>query len=146
MATQNLVSASITPEVKTKVLKEIGDIRSELGFLLTLGTEELQGLFKVGKEFRPFLDDCHKVVQEHSEILTSAFNMTEFENDYRLFQDLEDLFRPFHELHEALFQTLKAVGSDTLGSCLDIYGASKFHKDKIPGMDAVADRMAQYFK
>ena len=39
-----------------------------------------------------------------------------------------------------------AVGSDTLLASLDVYGAVKQNKDKVPGLAVVADKMAVFFK
>ena len=146
MATQNLVSASITPEAKETILKALAEIKGKLGFLLTLNSDDVVGLFKAGKEYGPFLDLCHTVAQSHPEILSGAFNVAEFNRDYQLAQDLGAIDVMVRELCEALDHTLTAARSDTLVSGLDIYSAAKLHRDKVPGLGVIVDAMAQFFK
>ncbi len=146
MATQNLVSASITPETKDAILKALAEIKGKLTFLLTLGSEDTAGLFKAGKEYGPFLDLCHSVARSHPEILLTGFNVAEFNRDYELSQNLAAIADVVHELNAAVDQTLTAARSDTLVSCLDIYAASKLYRDKIPGFGVMVDAMAQFFK
>ncbi|HEX3044346.1 MAG TPA: hypothetical protein VHY08_06290 [Bacillota bacterium] len=33
-----------------------------------------------------------------------------------------------------------------MGTCFDVYGLVKLNRDKVPGMSAIADEMASYFK
>ena len=55
MATQNLVSASLTAETHADVLDKLAAIQKSLGFLLTLKTDQKQSLFKVGNGYTPFV-------------------------------------------------------------------------------------------
>ena len=146
MATQNLVSASITPEAKDEILKSLADVRKKLAFLLTLQADEAARLFKAGKEFGPFLDECHKVALSHPEILSGVFDIAEYDRDYRLVQDLGAIADLARELTEAIDHTLTAVRSDNLAGALDVYSATKLHRDKVPGLGGVADRLGAYFK
>ena len=146
MASQNLVSASITPEAQDAIMKLVADIRSRLGFLLNLQAEEVTGLVKAGKELTPFLAECRKVVKSHPEIFTGAFDAQEFERDFLLSESLGTILDQVDELSEALRHTLIAVRSDTLVAGLDVYAATKMHRDKIPGLNVVADNLGVYFK
>jgi hypothetical protein len=55
MASQNLISASIAAETKTDILAKLADIKSKLGFLLTLQPDEVKALFKAGTATRLLL-------------------------------------------------------------------------------------------
>ena len=146
MAIQNLVSASITPETKDEILKSLANARKKLGFLLTLPAEEAVRLFKAGKEFGPFLDECHKIAQSHPEILSGMFDVEEYERDYRLIQDLGTIADQAREFHEAIEHTLTAVRSDHLAASLDVYAAGKAHRDKVPGLVGVVDKLSTFFR
>lgn len=146
MATQNLVSASITPEAQDVIAKAITDIRACLGFLLNLQTGEVATMVKAGKELTPFLAECRKVVKAHPEIFTGAFDAQEFERDFQLTEALSPILDEIEQLVEALRHTLMAARSDALVSGLDVYAATRMHRDKIPGLNVVADRLAAYFK
>ena len=146
MAVQTLVSASIAAETKEEILKSIAEIKGKLGFLLTLQTDEVSGIFKAGKEYTPFIDLCHSVAKSHPEILSGVFNVAEFDRDYQLSKDLGVIADAVHELNEAVDHTLTAARSDALVSSLDVYSASKLNRDRIPGLWGSVDAMAQYFK
>jgi len=146
MAVQNLVSASLAAEAKDEILKSLVEIRGKLDFLLTLQADEVSGIFKAGKEYMPFLDLCHSAAKSHPEMLSGVFNMAEFDRDYLLSKDLGTIADAVHELCEAVDHTVTAARSDALVSGLDVYSASKLHRDKIPGLGRLVDAMAQYFK
>lgn len=145
MAVQNLVSASIPSETKDAILKEVADIRAQLGFLLNLQASESASLVKAGKEFLPFIDGCHAVAKSHPEILSGVFDKAEFEQDHRLALDLGEIAEAVAQLNEALGHTLMAVRSDALVASLDVYSAVKANKAKVPGLNAVADNLGRYF-
>ena len=138
-------SASITTEAKNEVLKGIADIKGKLGFLLTLQANEVSGLFKAGKEFGPFLDECHAVAQSHPEILPGIFNGAEFERDYQLSKDLGSIASALNQLAEGIDHTLMAARSDALQGALEIYAAVKQSRDKVAGLGGVADKLAGFF-
>jgi len=146
MAVQNLVSASLAAETKQEILKAIAEAKGKLDFLLTLRSSQVVGLVKAGKEFGPFLDECHKVVQTHPEILSGAFDRAEFERDYQLSQDLGDIVESVDQFSEALNHTLTAVRSDTLMAGFDVYAATKLNQDRVPGLRAVVETLAAFFK
>lgn len=146
MATQNLVSASISPETKDEILTSLADIRGKLGFLLTLQSDQVTGLFKAGKEFTPFLAECHKVAKSHPEILSGVFNTAEFDRDVRLAEDVAAISDALEQLTEGVSHTLTAARSDALVAALDVYAAVKLNRDKVPGLGGVADNLGSYFK
>jgi len=146
LATQNFVSASITPETRDAIEKSIGDIRNRLGFLLNLKTSDVTGMVKAGKEMTPFLAECRKVVRGHPEIFTGAFDAPEFEQDFQLAEALGSISDQIDELAEAVRHTLMAARSDTMVAGLDVYAAARQHRDKIPGLNVAADNLGAYFK
>jgi hypothetical protein len=146
MAVQNLISAEITADTKTEILKALGDIRGKLDFLLTLQSHEVMGLFRAGKDFIPFIDECHKVATAHPEIVPGIFDKDEYQRDWRLSQDLGAIADALNQLAEGINHTLTAARSDALVASLDIYAAVKLNRDKVAGLNSVADKLAVYFK
>jgi len=65
MATQNLVSASLTVETRADVLDKLTAIKKSLGFLLTLKSDRKQSLFKVGNGFIPFVEKASDPKRPH---------------------------------------------------------------------------------
>jgi len=146
MASQNFVSASITPEAQDAITKLIAEVRSRLGFLLNLQTSEVATMVKAGKELIPFLAECRKVVKAHPEIFTGSFDAQEFERDFLLAEALGLILDQLDELTEAVRHTLIAVRGDLLVAAFDVYAATRLHRDKIPGLNVMAENLGVYFK
>jgi hypothetical protein len=146
MSAQNLVSASIAPETKTDILAKLADIKSKLGFLLTLQPDEVKALFKAGNGFAPFVEKAYNAAVSHPNILPPVFDSAEFQKDFQLSKDLVAINDLVSELRESLGNTLLAVNSDALTEALEVYSAVKQNRDKVPGLNVVADEMAEFFK
>jgi hypothetical protein len=146
MTIQNLISAIIAPEVKTRVGQKLTEIKTDLSFLITLGVDEIRGLFKAGDIYSNFIKEAYEAVTAHPEIMPPAFDLAEFKKDYTLMQDLLPIYNQVIELADGLEKTMIAVNSDTMAESLEIYTAVKQYSDKIPGLNIKAENMAKYFK
>jgi hypothetical protein len=146
MASQNLVSATISPEAKAEVLGKLADIRKRLDFLKPLDRSEIHALVKVGNGFSPFLEKAHRAVNDHPEIMPRLFDLAEFNNDYSLFRDLADIGEVLKALSEGVQNTLLAAGSDSMIGALEIYAAIKSGSDKVPGLKVAGSEMSEFFK
>jgi hypothetical protein len=146
MSSQNMISASLAAETKAEILKALEDIKSKLDFLLSLQSDDIQSLFKAGNGYLPFIEKAYAAVAEHPEILPSVFNAGEFKKDYALSKDLAPIVTRVNELAEGLQKTYTAVNSDTLAASLDVYAAVKLNRDKVPGLNVIADEMGVFFK
>jgi hypothetical protein len=146
MASQNLVSAVITPEKKAELLALIGEIGKKLDFLTSLGRSDIQALVKVGNSYSPFLEKAWRAVNDHPDIMPKLFNLEEFNNDYLLAKNLADIGEQLKTLSEAVQNTLLAASSDTMVGALEVYAAIKANSDRVPGLKAVGSEMMQFFK
>lgn len=146
MAVQNLVSAVLTPDVQTAVTQSLGNVKSKLNFLIILQPDQKNQLMKVGTIHSGFIKDAYEVICDHPEIMSSLFNVAEFKKDYSLSQDLVPILNQLNELAESVQDTVFAAGSDAMCEALEIYAAVQANKDKVPGMDTIAAKMAGYFK
>ena len=143
---QNLVSATLTEETKNQILAKLTEIKSALSFLLSLQPKEVMGIFKAGNAYAPLLDKAYHVVIDHPEILPAVFDKEEFINDYMLSKEITPIDNQVNQLSESLTKTLMAINSDTLSGTLEVYAAVKQNKDKVPGLNVVAEEMAEFFK
>jgi len=143
---QNLVSATLTEETKTQILTKLTEIKNDLDFLLSLQPKQVLSLFKAANGYAPLLDKAYHVVVDHPEILPAIFDKEEFIKDYQLSKDLTPIDNQINQLSESVTKTLMAINSDTLNGTLDIYAAVKQNKDKVPGLNVVAEEMAEFFK
>ena len=143
---QNLVSAALSAEDAAAIQKSLTDAKAKLSFLLSLQTEDIATLFKVGNAYLPFIEKAYQTVIAHPEILPAVFDKDEFLKDYNLLIALRPIFNQINELAESIQKTFMAVGSDAMVASLEIYSAVKQNKDKVPGLAVTADEMAVFFK
>ncbi|HNX54846.1 MAG TPA: hypothetical protein PKO30_04635 [Prolixibacteraceae bacterium] len=144
--TQNLISANLSAEDAAAVQQNLADAKSRLNFLLSLQTSDIITLFKAGNTYLPFIDKAYQAMVAHPEIIPPVFNKEEFIQDYNLLVALRPIFNQINELAEGIQKTFQAVGSDSLVAALEVYGAVKQNKDKVPGLAATADEMGVFFK
>jgi hypothetical protein len=143
---QNLISASLSAEDAATVQQSLADAKQRLSFLLSLQTDDMISLFKVGNAYLPFIEKAYQTMQAHPEIIPPVFDQNEFASDYQLLNSLRPIFNQINELAESIQKTFTAVGSDAMVASLEIYSAVKQNKDKVPGLAATANEMAVFFK
>jgi hypothetical protein len=146
MATQNLVSASLSPETRADVMEKLAAIKKSLGFLLTLKPDQKQSLFKVGNGYAPFVEKAYNVVTAHPDILSGVFDAPEFKKDYQLSKDLAAIVDQMRQLTDSLNDTLVAVSSDAITEALEVYSAVKQNSNRVPGLKVAESEMAEFFK
>ncbi len=66
--------------------------------------------------------------------------------DYQLAKNLTLIVNQINELAESIQKTNTAVNSDALAASLDVYAAVKQNRDKVPGLNVVADEMGVFFQ
>jgi len=145
MAVQNLVSASLSAEAKAEIQKDLADIKKRLTFLSSISKADVATLMKVGNGFAPLLDKAYAAFTEHPEIMPSVFPSEEFRKDYQLYKDLGPIAGQIAQLAESVDRTMTALASDTMMESLEVYQAVKQSKNKVPGLEAVADEMRSFF-
>ncbi|WP_243349079.1 hypothetical protein [Parabacteroides sp. FAFU027] len=143
---QNLVSATISAEDVEKVIQNLSEIKSVLQFLTTLQSDDIQGLFKVGNNYQPFIEQACQAAKSHPEILPGVFDKDEFIRDCDLVKALRPIAAQIKELNDSLQNTFFAANSDAMVGALEVYSAVKQNRDKVPGLNVVADDMAVFFK
>jgi hypothetical protein len=146
MANQNLVSAVISPELKTSIAAKLNGLKTDLNFVVSLLPEEKNEYIKVGNVMLPFLDKAYSAAEAHPEILPSVFDKDEYAKDYQLTKDLTQIYNQLGELKSAVEATLYAAGSDTMVESLEVYAFVQQYKDKIPGLDVIANELKAFFK
>ena len=143
---QNLISASLQPADAAEVQQLLSAAKAKLSFLLSLSPDDVSGIIIAGNAYLPFIDLAYQAVQSHPEILSGVFDKEEFQRDYALLGAIRPILMQMNELTESLQKTLYAASSDSFVASLDIYAAVKLNKDKVPGLNVVADEMAKFFK
>lgn len=143
---QNLISATLLAQDAAEVQQSLSNAKAKLSFLLSLQTNDVITLFKVGNAYLPFINLAYQTVVAHPEILPGVFDKDEFIRDYTLLSALRPIFNQMNELLESVQKTFTAVGSDAMIEALEVYAAVKQNKDKVPGLAATAEQMAVFFR
>ena len=146
MCAQNLVSAVISPELKTSITTKLEGLKTDLNFVISLLPEEKNEFLKVKNVMMPFLDKTYDAATSHPEILPGVFDKDEFVKDYQLTKDLAPIVAQLEELTSAISNTLYAANSDTMVEALEVYAAVQQNKDKVPGLDTIAAELKGFFK
>lgn len=143
---QNLVSAVLSPEKSSGVMKSLADVKTDLDMLVILQPDEKKEFARVGKTFVPLIELAHSVTTSHPQIMPGVFDIAEFNKDFELPRALEPILHELQELCEAVQDTIFASNSDAMLEALQVYAAVQQNKDKVPGLDTIAAKMAEFFK
>lgn len=143
---QNIISAGLTAEQLTAIQNNLTELREQMPFLLALSKAQRKKMPKLGNTFKPFVSIAEEVVNQHPQIISPLFSKEEFLRDTKLMRDLVPIYEKSVALTEALNNTIFAAGSDALVESLEIYAAVLANKDKVPGLEDVASRMAAFFE
>jgi hypothetical protein len=144
--TQNIISAELPVAEADEVLQHLAGIKTKLNFLLSLQASDITGMFKPGNAYLPFVDLAYQAVNDHPEILPPVFDKDEFMKDYALLKAMRPIVSQINELAESIQKTFTAVGSDSLAEARDVYDYVKQNKDKVPGLNVIANEMGKFFK
>jgi len=143
---QNLISAELSAEQFTAILEEFTHLREAMPFLIAMDASQRKRIAKMGDVYKPFVELAIGVVKEHPNIISPLFDSQEFLRDFKLYQNLSEIFEKAVALTEALDNTILAAGSDSFKESLQVYAAVIANKDKVPGLEDIAARMSAFFE
>ena len=145
MSYQNL--SYVMPQADVDAVKAaIATINAKMTFLINLLEDEKKGLFKLGPKSADFVQDCAIVVQNYNSILPPNFPAAEFLKGAQLFKSLLELGMLIDSLQEKIHDTLMAVGSEAMGSALQVYAYVQAAAHINPGMKSVEEKLSERFK
>ncbi len=142
---QDLVNAEISTEDLASIESALVTIKGKLPFLISLSSNEKAQLFKVGENFKTFIQKAINAVNTHPEIMPGTFSVAGFKKDYNLYNSLEPVKGNMASIAKALEDTVTAAGSDSLSASLEVYDEVKNHLEKIPGLKTIYDEMKVCF-
>lgn len=143
---QNLVSYELKPEVKERILKNLAQLKEDLAFTIAVLPDDKNQMVKVGNTYLPFIDMAYQVVSDHPEMMSGLFDMAEYKRDYALSKDLVPITNQVRELLERLENTSFAVTGDSMSASLEVYSTVQANKERVPGLNAIAASMKEFFK
>lgn len=122
---QDLVHGELSAEQQQTIMDLIGQIRSQLPFLINLTAEDRRNLPKLGNKSRAFVDQGLTLANQNPGILPRSFDLEEYARDVALVRQLEPMVMAFGQLQGQLEDTLLAAGSDAYSQTLLVYQAAK---------------------
>jgi hypothetical protein len=146
MSSQNLVSYTLTAEKKTAINQTLDSLKDHFSFTIPLTPAEIKSIFKAGDSYSPFIEKAYNALNQFPQIMPAIFDAQEFKNDYQLAMDLTAIITKLKGLLESLENTQVAAFSDAMVGGLEIYSHVQANKDKVPGLNAIADDMGSHFK
>ncbi len=146
MATKNLVSATLLAENKTAIKAAFQTIDEKMPFLINLTDDQRDDGLKLGDKTVGFLDKFDTYSKTNPEFIPSFLNMPEFEKDYALIEDLNELIKIANALTQKIQDTLSEVGMEALAAALIYYGPVKdAAKNGVPNAKTIYDDMKKRF-
>ncbi|MHB8260820.1 MAG: hypothetical protein ACYDCN_04825 [Bacteroidia bacterium] len=146
MATQNLVSATISPADKTNIQTHLTAIKTLLPFLIALTPRERKEGLKLGNKTVAFVEDAITYAIANPLLVPAYVNITEIQKDLALQKDLIEVIQWFNGLHKTIEDTKQEAGAEAYSGILGFYQAVKIAAEKdVPIAKAIyADLSKRY--
>lgn len=142
----NRISAAISAQDKAEIKQAIALIESKLPFLLGLTADERKVLPKINRQNKLFVDETIQACADNGAILPAFIKVDEMRKDFDLFVDLGDIALPLSQLYEKVRDTQMLAGSESFSTSLAVYKMFQLAAASgMPGMDTVADKLAERF-
>jgi len=142
----NRINQRLTDAEFATIKQAIKDLRNLMPFLTGLTLEERKRLAKMYKANRLFVEDAVEVARDNPEILPAYISAEELENDYVLFQQLDEILFPLAQLTEKVRDTQMLAGSEGYQTGLALYRLTKIAAGAgMPGIDTAYDKLRARF-
>jgi hypothetical protein len=144
--TNNRVSATIDAATIQKVKDAIASVHQMLPFLIGLKPEERQAIPKINDVNKSFTSDAITAIKNNGTLLPAYLSVTEIDNDFTLFQQLDELVQLSSQLTEKLSDTQMMAGSEAYVSALTAYRLFEAASNAgVAGTDTIYDQLKQRF-
>ncbi len=121
----NNISADLSEQDKKEIYDAMDLIRRKLAFAKDFDDDEKEGLMRLGKTGRSFVEKAQDLVKRSPGILPRSFDTDEFHRDAELYQELGDISDELQKLSEKVADSEAAVGSDAFTAALVVYQSGK---------------------
>lgn len=146
MSRTNLISASLSPEKKTEILKCLAEIQSGLNFLINISQADKKRLNKMGTRSVGYVDDCIAAFDTYPHLLPNNIDLEELKRDRALYESLNAIAMNVKNLNEGLQDTMAAISHDLMINCNDGYAVLKRGGKRDVGVQAATDRISRRFQ
>jgi hypothetical protein len=140
------ISTSLSAADKAAIEGAFNTIKAKLKFLIHLTPEERQELVKMGDKSLAFVSKVHEYTNTHPQYCPPMMDKVEFERDFQLAQDLDNILQLLKPLTEAVEHTSMALGSEALNYARGYYSITGYATTiNSPGAEAVNKDLAERY-
>ncbi len=146
MAQDNQISATLQQQEVDNLRNQVQSIRAMLPFLVNLTAEERRTYPKMGDKTLAFVTKALEYARDNYHLVPPYLNVSEFEKDMTLVQQLHSILRPLRSLLESLDDTAMLAGSESYSAALTFYQSVKLAKSmNVPGIDSIYEDLQARF-
>ena len=141
--TANRVSATLSADDVTEILKAINVIKTKLPFLVNLSSDEIKKMPNMGDR-REFVEKALQIGRQNPDMLPRSFDVEEMSKDVELYKSLAPIMVAITQLNEFLDSTNKLVASEMYSAALVIYTHSKMSGKEF-GLEELSGHLGKAF-
>lgn len=143
----NRVDTVLTPDQQITLRKAFGEISNILSpFMQALTPEERQRIPKMNVANKSFVADAVIVLKGNPDFIPAYLEAEKVENDYRLYEQLDEFLAMAESISEKLSDTQMVAGSEAYLSALATYRLTAAASlAGINGADSANERLAARF-
>lgn len=146
MNTKNSISAELVQVDYDAVMAAIQTINDNLPFLITLSDDERRALPKMGDKTIAFVSKALEYAKLNPALIPAFMNLTEFEKDMALVEQLENIKRNINTVRGSIIATEMLAGSEAYQAALMFYQSTKMAmKMNLPGAKEIYEDLNKRF-
>lgn len=142
---KNLISAALTAENITKTKTHIGEIETELPFLIALPAEEKRRMNAMGQKSVEYVNLALTGAENFPQYLLPSFKKDEFKKDVTLIRDLQGIRTSVASLLEKLDDTIYGASVDAMQAANEVYDYLKTAGEKDAAVKALVSEMRKRY-
>lgn len=144
--TNNRIDTVMTSAQVTDVKNAIAAINSAVSFSVSLTTDERASLPKISVANKSFTEDAINALSNNASIFPAYLNVTQMQNDLKLYQQLDELATILRQTLERIEDTRILAGSEAYVAALSVYklvGAAA--SAGVEGTDTIYEQLRERF-
>ena len=140
------ISQALTAAQKADIQLKTNDIKLILFFLINLTPAERKKLLKMGDKSVSFVRETLIALQNNPTVVPPGFDLTEFQKDLTLYDDLLEILSYLRPLFEGIGDTHLALSNELMRQGITGYNLIKEAAKTNAALDTVARDLGERFK
>ncbi len=140
------IDATVTDAQRAAVFAAFAQVETNLDFLINLTSQERQAMPKMGSATQSFVSKALEIAGNNPQFIPPYADIPAMKKDYDLALRLQGIEMQLASLHEKVYDTNLAAGSEAYVTGLTVYNSIKAAaKVNVPGAKALAAELAERF-